>query len=76
MPDRIEAGTLLCMGAATSGKLELNNVISEHIIPLIDKLEECGCKFDINKMYGIKIGYLKDEYNIELYNDTEFFDEE
>ena len=21
------------------------------------------CKFDINKMYGIKIGYLKDEYN-------------
>ena len=27
MPDRIEAGTLLCMTAATSGKLELNNVI-------------------------------------------------
>jgi UDP-N-acetylglucosamine 1-carboxyvinyltransferase len=49
MPDRIEAGTLLCMGAATSGKLELNNVISEHIVPVIDKLEECGCKFDINK---------------------------
>ena len=46
MPDRIEAGTLLCMGAATSGKLELNNVISEHIVPVIDKLEECGCKFD------------------------------
>lgn len=49
MPDRIEAGTLLCMTAATSGKLELNNVITEHIAPIINKLEECGCKFDINK---------------------------
>ena len=49
MPDRIEAGTFLCMAAATSGKLELNNVIPEHITPVIKKLEECGCKFEINK---------------------------
>lgn len=49
MPDRIEAGTLLCMAAATSGKLELNNVIPEHITPIINKLEDCGCKIDINK---------------------------
>lgn len=49
MPDRIEAGTLLCMTAATSGKLELNNIIPEHIIPVINKLEECGCKFNIQK---------------------------
>ena len=49
MPDRIEAGTMLCMSAATLGSLELNNVISEHIIPIIRKLEECGCKFDIKK---------------------------
>lgn len=49
MPDRIEAGTLLCTVAASSGKLELNNVIPEHIRPVLDKLEECGCKFNINR---------------------------
>lgn len=49
MPDRIEAGTLLCMAAATSGNLKLNNVIPENIIPILDKLEECGCKFYNNK---------------------------
>ena len=47
MPDRIETGTMLCIAAATSGKLKLNNVISEHIIPIIKKLEECGCEFTI-----------------------------
>ncbi len=49
MPDRIEAGTMLCMVAATSGALELNNVIPEHITPVIKKLEQSGCKFDIKK---------------------------
>ena len=47
MPDRIEAGTFLCMCAATKGKLELKNVIIEHVAPVISKLKECGCKFNI-----------------------------
>lgn len=49
MPDRIEAGTFLCIAGATAGKLKLNNVVPEHIGPVINKLEECGCKFEINK---------------------------
>lgn len=49
MPDRIEAGTFLCAAGITSGKLQLNNVVPEHIVPVINKLEECGCKFEINK---------------------------
>ena len=48
MPDRIEAGTFLCMAAATSGKIELKNVNAIHITPVINKLEECGCKININ----------------------------
>lgn len=40
MPDRIEAGTFLCMAAATNGKIELINVAPEHITPIIDKLTE------------------------------------
>ena len=49
MPDRIEAGTLLCAGAITGGKLTLKNVISEHITPVIVKLRECGCNIDVEK---------------------------
>ena len=49
MPDRIEAGTFLCAAASTSGSLELNNVAPENLVPVINKLEECGCKFKINK---------------------------
>lgn len=49
MPDRIEAGTFLCAAGMTSGKLQLNNVVPEHIGPVINKLEECGCRFEINK---------------------------
>lgn len=49
MPDRIEAGTFLCAAGITGGKLELRNVIPEHIGPIINKLEECGCKFKIDK---------------------------
>ena len=49
MPDRIEAGTFLCIAGATAGKLKLNNIVPEHIGPIINKLEECGCKFEISK---------------------------
>ena len=49
MPDRIEAGSLLCMTAITGGKVKLNNVIPDHISPVINKLEECGCKIKKEK---------------------------
>ena len=46
MPDRIEAGTLLCMVATTGGRVKLNRVIPTHISPIINKLRECGCKIE------------------------------
>jgi len=49
IPDRIEAGTYLCIGAITNSKITLNNVNIEHIQTLIDKLEDMGCSFEINK---------------------------
>lgn len=49
MPDRIEAGTLLCATAITGGKIKLNKIIPEHIGPVISKLEECGCKINVEK---------------------------
>ena len=48
MPDRIEAGTILCAVAATGGNVILDNVIPEHLTAVINKLEETGCKIEIN----------------------------
>lgn len=49
MPDRIEAGTFLCAAAITGGNIIVNNVVPEHIVPVIHKLQEAGCKIDIEK---------------------------
>lgn len=47
MPDRIEAGTLLVATAMTGGNIQLKNAHEEHLIPVIHKLEEMGCKIGI-----------------------------
>lgn len=49
MPDRIEAGTFLCVAAATGGKVELQNANPMHIVPVIHKLEEAGCEIKVEK---------------------------
>ena len=49
MPDRIETGTFLCIAAATNGNMILKDVDTEHITPIIHKLEETGCKLNIEK---------------------------
>lgn len=49
MQDRIEAGTLLCAGAITGGNIILNYKTPEHITPIINKLEETGCKIQVTK---------------------------
>lgn len=43
MPDRIEAGTLLCFAAGTGGTIQLKEVEPLHMIPILEKLEDCGC---------------------------------
>ena len=52
MPDRIEAGTLLCACSITGGQIELQNAIPEHILPILEKLEQVGCKIE-NKYNNI-----------------------
>lgn len=49
MPDRIEAGTLLCAAATTGGNISLKKVIPEHLTPVIEKLKECGCNIELTK---------------------------
>lgn len=49
MPDRIEAGTFLCAGAITGGKIKVTNAMPEQLVPIISKLEEAGCKIKVEK---------------------------
>ena len=44
IPDRIEAGTYMIAGAITGGDITIENVIIEHIKPIIAKLTEAGIK--------------------------------
>lgn len=45
--DRIEAGTYLIAGAITRGDIEVTNVRSEDLRPLLEKLEESGVELRI-----------------------------
>ncbi len=49
IPDRIEAGTLLCAAAITGGSIRLQRVVPEHVETLTNKLEEMGCELQITK---------------------------
>lgn len=49
MPDRIETGTFLCIAAMNRSSLLLKNSDATHIVPIIDKLEEMGCKINVKK---------------------------
>lgn len=47
IPDRIEAGTYICMAAAIGDNVTVRNVIPQHIEALLSKLEEMGVKMEV-----------------------------
>jgi UDP-N-acetylglucosamine 1-carboxyvinyltransferase len=47
IPDRIEAGTYVILGALIGNNLKIENVIPRHIESLLDKLKEAGSDFII-----------------------------
>lgn len=49
MPDRIVAGTYMVAAAITSGDVFIENVVHEHLYPIILKLREAGCFISIKK---------------------------
>ena len=44
IPDRIECGTFLIAAAITNGELELKNCNLDHLIAVVDRLDEVGVK--------------------------------
>ena len=58
MPDRIEAGTFLCMSAITNGNIKVNGIVPHYLSSLTDILEQMGCEIIKNKE-SIKIKNIK-----------------
>ena len=48
IPDRIEAGTYIILGALIGKELIINNIIEEHIEALLSKLTDMGVKFKVD----------------------------
>ena len=53
IPDRIEAGTYMVVGAATGKDYKVNNIIPTHMESLTSKLEEMGVDIEIGDDYAI-----------------------
>ena len=51
IPDRIEAGTYIIIGALCGKNLKIDNVIPEHIDSLLSKLEEIGVDLEVGQDY-------------------------
>lgn len=49
MPDRIEAGTLLCAAAITRGNITINNVNPSSMTSILYTLKDIGCKISIKQ---------------------------
>ena len=47
IPDRIEAGTYICMAAAVGDNVTVKNVIPQHLEALLSKLEEMGVEMNV-----------------------------
>lgn len=48
IPDRIEAGTYIILGALIGTYMSVENIIPEHLGALIDKLQEMGADIDVH----------------------------
>jgi UDP-N-acetylglucosamine 1-carboxyvinyltransferase len=49
VPDRIEAGTYLCAGAAAGGEIEVTGVEPTHLEATLGKLRDAGCELAVGK---------------------------
>lgn len=55
IPDRIEAGTYMLAAAITRGEVLLENVIADHLKPVLAKLKEAGVKIEEKEEDGLLV---------------------
>lgn len=49
IPDRIEAGTYIILGAMIGDNLKIDNIIPDHINALLSKLDDMNIKYELNE---------------------------
>ncbi|OHQ01970.1 UDP-N-acetylglucosamine 1-carboxyvinyltransferase [Staphylococcus sp. HMSC064A01] len=59
IPDRIEAGTYMCMAAACGQEVKINNIVPKHVEALMVKLQELGVDITVEDEYAIIKGKAK-----------------
>ncbi len=61
IPDRIEAGTFMIAAAMVGGDVVIDNVLTEHLKPLLAKLSEAGVQVikDIDSVRVISDGHIR-----------------
>lgn len=61
IPDRIEAGTYIMIGALIGNNLKIENIVEKHLESLLYKLKEAAVKYEINNNSIIlsKVEHLK-----------------
>ena len=69
IPDRIEAGTYICMAAAIGDNVTVRNVIPQHIEALLSKLEEMGVEMEVGLDY-VKVLSAKNLRAIDIQTQT------
>ncbi|EGO64067.1 UDP-N-acetylglucosamine 1-carboxyvinyltransferase [Acetonema longum] len=65
IPDRIEAGTYMVAAAMTGGDVRLENVISEHLKPVVAKLKEAGVYIE-EDVTGIRVKGSADFKSVDI----------
>lgn len=49
LPDRIEAGTFLCLAIASNSEIEIHDIVPDHMSLIFKKLSDMGAKFEVKK---------------------------
>jgi len=47
IPDRVEAGTFLVAGAITGGDVTVRDVVPDHLVAVLDKLDAVGARLEV-----------------------------
>ncbi|GHU61260.1 UDP-N-acetylglucosamine 1-carboxyvinyltransferase [Clostridia bacterium] len=61
IPDRIEAATFMLAAAITRGDVLIENMLPNHVVPVIAKLKECGVRIE-EDYSGLRVDASKNDF--------------
>jgi UDP-N-acetylglucosamine 1-carboxyvinyltransferase len=74
MPDRIEAGTIAIAAAICGGRVEITNIIPEHLSLVLNKFKDSNINYQIEKTDGIYSSMIIEQETEIVAPDTKWID--